>query len=76
METVKPDEATLLAAFQQHQKQLAYLRNYAKERRKNPELAKVMRAQGRSYYWDNRDEILARRKAHRDAKLPKEISSD
>lgn len=76
MTSVMPDQLAMLEAYNKHQKHLAYLRAYAKERRKNPDQAKVMRAQGRSYYWDNREEILARRKANRDAKLPKENPSD
>jgi hypothetical protein len=62
----KPTEAQLLQSYEQHQRQLAYYRDYAKKRREDKNTVKQVQANSRAYYWNHREEILERRKALRD----------
>lgn len=65
-----PSQEQLLELWKQQEARKAYLADYAKKRRESDDGKTKTRANSRAYYWNHREDILAKRHLGRSALNP------
>jgi len=67
-----PSQEELMAVWKAVEARKTYLANYAKKRRESDNGKALTQANSRAYYWNHREEILAKRHLVRSALPPSE----